>query len=1184
MRRLLLIVLLSLVMLISVLLIIENSLTDKSIIKERIEFNLDQILKKQKSDLDDFGNQFGIYSNPFDISSNLTFNKRVFVNKELAYWSDNKLIGEYGEFNNPKSQYLLQLNKNIYAVRKLTISSSKPLIEVFSFIPLYTNPSIKNIYLKEEFNQDVFEEYEIRLNKGTESIEVQDLLIAVSINDQPSYRFDNLILFFIILAIMVFLSLVIISNKSESYKWGNVLIGIIIIRGFLWVFTNYLVKNPLFDPIYYTSKYGSSLTDLFLNVIVLYVIIQAFFSYLKQNPIRVNNWIALICSIVLLHISAFMLFKLSWNIQNNSLISLDIAEFIVFDKYRILAYSILVILGSLFYQLFRISKSIVTSLDFNWIIVIGLYLIVSMIFIFLSGTISFIYFFLLSITFIIIYFSKIDFDSSNLDYRSFIYGSLLIGYIAASLTISVLQHHAKDELVSKKRFANRLLIKNDFLGEYYLDKKVREISKDPYIRSRLSNPLLPNDNIEERIKSQYLSSYFDKYEIELSLFDAKGNSYENNEFSYDALIELYHVNDFTTDYNNIYFVRDVEGNLQDRYFCFIPIHSFDQNVGFVVLTLTLKKYIPKSVFPQLMVESRYYFGDENRFDYAFYKEGKLLYKRGRLEFLNSLDYPTLNKPKLFEQGVEIGGNHFYALKTNDETTIVIASPSYRFNNLISNFSFFYLLLLFSFALVLTLRRILDKEIVFNLSSKIQLYLGLSLIIPMLIVSIALLNTLNQSYKEEIDKSFSKKAYNISSKLISACENYIRNDINKDDLNAIVSEIASLIQSDINLYSAEGELIVSSEREIFKNGLLSSYIDPLAYNAIKYGNTESKVYNQSIGELDFRVSYLSLRSHIDGHLIGILSLPYFNSKNHLKRQQVEVFNNLISIFTIIFIISIILGNLAIEKLLKPIRIIAERLKTTDLKEVNKEIEYTSADEVGVLIKEYNLMIAKLEESKIALAESQKESAWKEIARQVAHEIKNPLTPMRLKIQQMMREKDSDAKEYTSLNSLIGQIDRLSSIADSFSAFAKMPAPKNERFNINELISSVADVHSREGVPVKTQLSNEPIFVNTDPKIFSGILNNIILNAQQSVVDKAPKVSITIEHKPKKVVLQIHDNGEGIEEENKEKIFTPYFSTKATGSGIGLAVAKKGIENAGGNIWFESKVGEGTTFFISLPVVS
>ncbi len=231
-------------------------------------------------------------------------------------------------------------------------------------------------------------------------------------------------------------------------------------------------------------------------------------------------------------------------------------------------------------------------------------------------------------------------------------------------------------------------------------------------------------------------------------------------------------------------------------------------------------------------------------------------------------------------------------------------------------------------------------------------------------------------------------------------------------------------------------------------------------------------------------------------MAFLSMPYFDSKNHLRQQQVEVFNSLVVIFSIIFLISLLGGNVIVGQLVRPLKKIGERIRKISLEETNQPIHYEAQDEIGSLVKEYNIMLVKLEESKEALAAIQKESAWNEIARQVAHEIKNPLTPMRLKIQQMMRSFETESKEYKTCEALISQVDSLSSIADSFSEFAKMPAPNNEPVEVIGLLNKTIDLYQSNEVALKKDYEVKSVMVYLDPKIFSRVITNILLNAIQS----------------------------------------------------------------------------------------
>ncbi|WP_258105093.1 sensor histidine kinase [Marinoscillum sp. MHG1-6] len=1162
------------------------SLNDKQRIEGQIQENFEEQIMDQKADLLDFVDQFTIYSNPFDINSNARFLKRVFVNGTLVYWSDNELTPSYPQLRSKDELYKLSFDNGTYVARRHVVPSKNTLIEIYSLLPVNREPLIKNQYLRGTINSDIFMGYEVNVGEGDSYIKSTDFTVAYSLGEVSSGRVDAILLLLILIS-GLFLFYQKWSdwtdNLGEKVRLILGLVAIVLARFLILILTRYWLDISLFDPINYTSSLAHSLGDLLLNSLLIVIVLRLLYRQLINLIVRFNSLIAGILMLLVIQYCGFLVCKVSWNILENSLISLDVSERLQFSDQRVVAYLVLVVWSVIVFHVFQIGIYWINSVKANrWLLFVIHVIMLVVGWSLLSERVTF-SIALAGLVWWILVLTRLSFDHFNLDYSSFLYSSLLIVLCASICSFTVYKHYEKDELVAKRRFANRLLIKNDFLAEYYLSQRVLNIQNDQYIKSRLSNRLLVRKNIREKIRRQHLSTYFDKYDIEVFLFDSEGKAMDNLSSSYEALWAEFAKEPFKTDYPNIYFVEGKKDNVQDRYYTFIPVSSLGREVGYVVLTLTLKKYIPTSVFPQLVVAGQYYLSENDRYDYAVFKEGKLLYKRSRIEFQNILGYPDLTNEQLFDKGIEKQGIQFYGLKTSDGRVYVIASPDYHVLAIVANFSFLYLVILFCMALLFWVFKAFDHERIFNLATKIQLYLGLSFVVPMLIVSVALLNSLNQSYKEEIDKNSNKKAYNISESLVDLLDRFYNNEINRDDLGNEVSRVASLIQSDVNIYSSQGQLLVSSEADIFELGLLSRQIAPRPFNAIKYGNAENKIYKQSIGELEFRVSFLGLKSYRNGELLGILSMPYFDSKSHLQRQQVEVFNNLISIFTIIFLFSLIIGNLIIDRLVKPLKLITEGLKTTNLQETNQPIEYHSADEVGILINEYNQMISKLEESKAALAESQKESAWKEIARQVAHEIKNPLTPMRLKIQQMMRHKGADSQDYKVLSSLIGQIDALSSIADSFSAFAKMPAPKNEQFDIAALIQEVADVHCSDDVLIDLSGVDQEVIVDADKKIFNGIFNNILLNAIQATSKNPVEVHIDLEVKPRKVLIAVKDNGEGISEESRDKIFTPYFSTKATGSGIGLAVAKKGIENAGGNIWFESKIGEGTTFFISMPVV-
>ena len=242
-----------------------------------------------------------------------------------------------------------------------------------------------------------------------------------------------------------------------------------------------------------------------------------------------------------------------------------------------------------------------------------------------------------------------------------------------------------------------------------------------------------------------------------------------------------------------------------------------------------------------------------------------------------------------------------------------------------------------------------------------------------------------------------------------------------------------------------------------------------------------------------------------------------------------------------------------------------------------------------------MLTKLEASKRELAAQEKEAAWREMARQVAHEIKNPLTPMKLSLQFLQKaiaERRANAEELISriAQTLITQIDVLSDIATSFSTFTNLPAMRPERLDVAAVLRRSAALYQPDADDGALEMHLPPdaetgrYVVYADENLLVRTFNNLLINARQAVPEgRAPHVHIALEAVGAgSVRVSIRDNGAGIADEVRDKVFVPNFTTKETGSGIGLAVARRGIESAGGRIWFETAVGEGTSFFIELPL--
>jgi two-component system nitrogen regulation sensor histidine kinase NtrY len=365
------------------------------------------------------------------------------------------------------------------------------------------------------------------------------------------------------------------------------------------------------------------------------------------------------------------------------------------------------------------------------------------------------------------------------------------------------------------------------------------------------------------------------------------------------------------------------------------------------------------------------------------------------------------------------------------------------------------------------------------------------------------------------------------------------------------------------------------------------VNPKAMAEIIENKTNEKLYEERVGELIYQSTYVGIRSPEENKILGILSMPFFESETQLKSQQTDIISNILNAFTFIFIVFVLLSFLASRIITYPFKYLTERIKATTFSNINQPLEWSAEDEIGLMVREYNRMLINLERSKKELALSEKESAWREMAQQVAHEIKNPLTPMKLKLQHLKRI----LKEGRGLNqdfnkpidSLLNQVDSLSDIATSFSSFAKMPIPINERLDIADSLRKVVRLFKADNVEINANIPRNPIWVEGDANLLGRIFNNLILNAIQAMPEgRTPQLEISMEKTHSKVRISVADNGAGIPDDIRDKVFIPKFSTKVEGSGIGLGIAKRGVEHAGGSIWFETEPSEGTTFFLEFPL--
>jgi nitrogen fixation/metabolism regulation signal transduction histidine kinase len=402
-------------------------------------------------------------------------------------------------------------------------------------------------------------------------------------------------------------------------------------------------------------------------------------------------------------------------------------------------------------------------------------------------------------------------------------------------------------------------------------------------------------------------------------------------------------------------------------------------------------------------------------------------------------------------------------------------------------------------------------------------------------------------------------------------------------------LSNIFYTDINLYGLDGKLLASSRPEIYERGLIAPRMNREAYQQMVKNHEAYFIHKESIGKLSYLSAYIPFQN-IDNSLLAYLNLPYFTRESALTHDIYRLVVTIFNIYAFLIVFSVFIAVLVTNQITRPLRLIQERLQEIGLTKKNKKIYYQSSDEIGSLVKDYNRMVEELERSADKLARSERESAWREMAKQIAHEIKNPLTPMKLSVQHLQRAWKDNSPELEELfqkvsRSLIEQIDNLSLIATAFSNFAKMPGARNEVFNLVEIARNTCRLYyNYSHIQLEfdePRKKNVPVYA--DREQLARLISNLVKNGIQAIPgDREGMVRVGIETGMDEAVLHVSDNGTGIPEELHDRLFEPNFTTKSSGMGLGLAIAKNIIEGIGGKIWFETRMGEGTTFFVKLPL--
>jgi two-component system, NtrC family, nitrogen regulation sensor histidine kinase NtrY len=743
--------------------------------------------------------------------------------------------------------------------------------------------------------------------------------------------------------------------------------------------------------------------------------------------------------------------------------------------------------------------------------------------------------------------------------------------------------------------SENLAIQHDPVAEYLLEDISSRLHRDETLANYLFNWKVPQEQIFNHLQSNYFNGFWGKYK--LGFIDCHKNTsiiieegpFQRQENCYKFYQNMLEGGSLKLPRTDFYF-RDIQ-NGKINYLGWITYKKPGKSYEITLYIELESRLIAEELgYPELLLDKKY---QKNKlleeYSYAKYFKNQLLTQYGAFQYSLNLDTYDPKKSR-FD-----GYNHLIRY-INKDSAVMVSLPTTSFFDQLVSFSylflFFYLILLLYTATNNFSR--LGRNIEFNFKNKIQLSIIAVLFLSLLLVGGGTIYFSIQQYQKKQHDLLSEKIQSVYIELdhMLAYQNKLNPDskgLDYDDLNQLLIRFSDVFYSDINLYDPRGNLLATSRGEIFDQGIQGEKINPAAYDKMVKEKQAEFIHREKIGNLSYLSAYVPF-VNADNKLLAYLNLPYFTKQNILRNDVTTLVVAILNIYVLLILLTIGMAVLISDQITRPLRLIQQKFSEIKLGKKNEQIFYHGRDEIAGLVDEYNRMVKELAKSVEMLARSERESAWREMAKQIAHEIKNPLTPMKLSVQHLWRSWKDNREDFDEFlekvtNTLIEQIDNLSFIASEFSNFAKMPKAYNEEINLVDSIKSTLLLFGNtDNVDFVFDHESEEITVFADKEQLSRVFINLIKNAIQSIPEnRKGRVGISAVLSGDMVRISLADNGKGIPEDFQAKLFTPSFTTKSSGMGLGLSIVKNIIESFNGHITFKTKVNHGTTFLIEIPVL-
>jgi signal transduction histidine kinase len=1145
----------------------------------------------------------------------------------LNFWSNQLVLPPSATFWQDDLEEFMRMSNGYYLVIKRTLAIASNTIFVYALIPVRSDFFLQTEYLPQKFVYSNTADNRVLMSKAATEFPVKSLtdktLFYLDKKTSGAVPYNNrltIILRFSGLLLLLLFTHLVAESLARKKIWKGVLFlgfSLLALRVIIYIFPGLLNLRQfeLFDPsIYGSNLIQRSLGDLLMNsaffcwiVLFTWYKVQHLKNVISPLPFWLRS-IAGIFSLCLLIYSTFILSSVIRSIVADSKISFDVTNFFSLNRYTVVGFIVLATLSLSYYYFTQLLFRIIFPLfrDNIWLVYFAIGFS-GLIFLTLKSGNPTVLFYIPVLAWLLLYTWMVNRDGVILNrIRINIAGILFwIFVFSTSIAAIMLAENRKAEWGKRKFYAEKLAEQTDASSERLMNIAIKFLDKD-FLQENFHRfaDSVGSRYFRDSIMASNYSAYLNKYETRLYVYDTTGHPlYNDDPTTFDALNTIVTLQAHPTSTPDLYYYEtafDKYTYITQR----IVGDSVGNKLGYFFLISNPKKYSSDALLPEFF--KQYKKNDpENSpiYSYAVYSQKKLIALSNKYPFATRLNDKHIPRNKEFERRSNGDFDELW-YRAGNEKVVVMARKEDTLIESITLFSYIFCSFLFLVFIVqvlsLLLKAVYDWQgfksfFHFNIRNQVHSTIIFVSIFSFIIIGIATITFFksrhNRNNSDKLSRTM-KIMVNEMEKRIDSGNPFgkvaqLHDSVSNYSLQDLVKEVSGIHGVDVNVYDLNGDLRVSSETNVYDEGVLSTKIDPVAFYRLSRLNQIEHVQEERIADLSYLSIYAPVRD-ADGQAYAYLSIPYFTSQPELDQ---EISNFIVTVINLNAFILLIAGLIALfitNRITRSFSIISDKMKEVNLGRLNEEIAWNRNDEIGDLVKEYNKMVGKLEESAEALAKTEREGAWREMARQVAHEIKNPLTPMKLSIQYLQKSINSNHPNVKELSSnvastLVEQIDHLAKIAADFSQFANISYTNMEEFDLHEVIRSLKELYrSDESIAFTWKPVNRPLTVNADKTQMNRLFTNLFANAVEACVDKACQIDVTEEVYDGVVRISIKDNGEGISQEMQSRIFIPNFTTKSSGTGLGLAMCKGIVEQVKGKIWFDTQRGTGTTFHVEIPL--